>query len=246
MIGIIGPYGFVGSSVLRALKREDIVLIDRSNIDFCSSYFYSTLYICAGEARKWYVNSNTKDSTKSMVDLYTSISRFRASKVVYFSSIDVYNKDQNVNDGYSIEPYGVLKLVFEDLIVKVFENCVIVRLGALFGNGLKKNFLFDLLNKRFEWIESQSPLTGFQYFNLDQIKLLLDCVKEIRGQHIVDAFSDVILNYEVIDYLRLDITLKGANPSVYNIPIIDDHIVIRPTKKEMLKQINYWYYENSI
>lgn len=246
MIGIIGPNGFVGSSVLRAIESEDIVLIDRSNIDLCSSYDYKILFICAGEARKWFVNSNVKDATKSMVSLYTNISRFRASKVVYFSSIDVYSKDITVNDGYSIEPYGVTKLVLEELITKIFENCVIVRLGALFGTGLKKNFLYDLLNKRLDWIEKQSPLSGFQYFNMDQINKVLDYSKQIRGQHIVDAFSEVVYNHEVINYLRLDYSLKGANPSIYNIPSIEGHMVIRPSKIDILQQIGDWYDGNSL
>lgn len=246
MIGIIGSNGFVGSSVLRALKSDDIVLIDRSNIDLCSSYDYSTLFICAGEPRKWFVNSNIKVATKTMVELYSIISRFRARKVIYFSSIDVYNVDFTVNDGYSIEPYGVTKLVLEELITKIFENCVIVRLGALFGKGLKKNFLFDLLNERHEWIEKQSPLSGFQYFNMGQIKLVLDNVEEIQGQHIVDAFSEVVYNQDIMDHLRLDYSLKGANPFVYNIPRIECHMAIRPSKIDILKQIGDWYNENSI
>jgi nucleoside-diphosphate-sugar epimerase len=246
MLGIIGPNGFVGSNVCEALKCEDIVLINKSNIDLCSSYDYSTLFICAGEARKWYVNCNVKEATQGMVNLYASISRYRAKKVVYFSSIDVYNKDYTENDGYSTEPYGVTKLVLEELITNIFENCVIVRLGALFGKGLKKNFLFDLLNERTEWIEKQSPLSGFQYFNMSQIKVVLDYVEEIQGQLIVDAFSEVVYNQEILNYLKLDYSLKGKNPFIYNIPYIDDHIVIRPSKNEILKQINEWYDEFSL
>lgn len=246
MIGIIGSNGFVGSNVLEALKNEDIVLIDRSNIDLCSSYDYRTLFICAGEARKWFVNSNVKDATKNVVDLYTSISRYRASQVIYFSSIDVYNKDLTINDGYSTEPYGVTKLVLEELISKTFANCVIVRLGALFGKGLKKNFLFDLLNERHEWIEKQSSLSGFQYFNMGQIKLVWENVEKIQGLHIVDAFSEVVYNRDILNHLGLDYSLKGASHSVYNIPRIEGHMAIRPSKNDILEQIGDWYNENSI
>lgn len=246
MIGVIGFNGFVGSSVLEALKSEDVVLIDRSNINLCSSDNYSTLFICAGEARKWFVNSNVKEATSNMVDLYKSISCYRASQVVYFSSIDVYNKDLTINDGYSTEPYGVTKLVLEELISKTFENCVIVRLGALFGKGLKKNFLFDLLNKRHEWIEKQSPLSGFQYFNMGQIKSVWENVEEFQGLHIVDAFSEVVYNRDIMDHLGLDYSLKGASHFTYNIPRIEGHMVIRPSKKDILKQIGDWYNENSI
>jgi hypothetical protein len=246
MVGIIGSNGFVGSSVLRAIKSEDPLIIDRSNIDLCSSYDYSTLFICAGEARKWFVNVNVKEATENMVDLYNSIRRYRAKQVVYFSSIDVYNKEFTPNDGYSKEPYGVTKLVLEKLIANIFENCVIVRLGALFGKGLKKNFLFDLLNERYDWIEKQSPLSGFQYFNMENIRLVLDCAEQLHGQHIVDAFSEVVYNRDIMDYLRLNYSMEGESHFVYNIPRIEEHIIIRPSKKDILLQIKDWYNENSI
>jgi hypothetical protein len=41
-----------------------------------------------------------------------------------------------------------------------FQDCLIVRLPALFGEGLKKNFLFDLMNP----VPSMLPLSRFETF----------------------------------------------------------------------------------
>ena len=37
-------------------------------------------------------------------------------------------------------------MAFEDFCVRTFAGCVVVRLPGLFGEGLKKNVLYDLLN----------------------------------------------------------------------------------------------------
>jgi hypothetical protein len=69
---------------------------------------------------------------------------------VLISTVDVYPVPRGVDERTSIDPdaaqtYGRHRLNVEMIVGQLFESIIVVRLPALFGSGLKKNALFDLL-----------------------------------------------------------------------------------------------------
>jgi hypothetical protein len=63
--------------------------------------------------------------------------------------------------------YGAHRLAFEIFCNNKFVNCSIVRLPGLFGEGLKKNVVFDFLNDN--CLELINPNSSFQYYYLKNI-----------------------------------------------------------------------------
>ena len=82
------------------------------------------------------------------------INNLKAAKIKKFiliSTIDVYNNPSKVDENTIINidklhPYGKNRLYLEKWVKKNYSNYLIVRLPALFGLGLKKNFIYDLIN----------------------------------------------------------------------------------------------------
>jgi nucleoside-diphosphate-sugar epimerase len=84
--------------------------------------------------------------------------------------------------GYPPETdYGANRWAFEDWVKGHFPKVRIIRLPALFGPGLKKNALFDLLNNK--PIEV-SPWSTFQWYPLTR---LWSDIQRIRSEDAVDV-----------------------------------------------------------
>jgi hypothetical protein len=82
--------------------------------------------------------------------LITHLERVEAGEFVLVSTVDVYPAPEHVDEMSAIaradlSPYGAHRLAMEDFVQRRFPATRIIRLPALFGPGLRKNVLFDLL-----------------------------------------------------------------------------------------------------
>jgi hypothetical protein len=98
-------------------------------------------------------------------------------------------------------PYGHNRRKLEAFVAGRAEPSVIVRLPALFGPGLKKNFLFDILNP----LPSLLTSADFAALNAALPAVLANLTDEIYTS---DGESD----FHVIDRVRLD--ASGARPEL--------------------------------
>ena len=171
MKALIGYTGLVGSNL--DLSSFDI-LLNRKNLGgFArSSPTVSELYVAAGDARKWFAASSTHEFETESEKLISLVSKIRAQKVVLFSTIDVYDGEVGVVESdvpSPIHPYGRVCFDKEKRIKDLYEDVRIVRLPGLFGRNLKKNFIFDLVNRRQDYIYKQNLHSTYQYFNLRRL-----------------------------------------------------------------------------
>jgi len=105
-------------------------------------------------------------------DLINHLKKVKAKQVIQISTIDIYKNPKNVDENTKIEteglhPYGKNRFYLEEFIRKQFENHLVVRLPALFGEGLKKNFIYDMLNNN--CLELTHKDSIFQFYNLDNL-----------------------------------------------------------------------------
>ena len=150
MKGLIGYNGFVGSNILKHMDF-DLLYNSRNILEIHDQEF--KLLICAGAPGSMTEANRNKDSDKENIHLLIdSICRSKPDRLILISTIGIFKdfsacNDEN-SDAYEMElAYGVNRRHLEQSIKSIFPKTQIIRLPALFGDGLNKNFIFDLLNQ---------------------------------------------------------------------------------------------------
>jgi hypothetical protein len=166
---IIGYTGFVGSNLTRKIQFDGFY--NSQNIESISGQEYQFL-ICAGApAIKWLANKEPDQDKASLDRLMSSLDRVSVQQFVLISTVDVYPSPIDVDettviDDFHLHAYGKHRLELENFVRDRFD-AVVIRLPALFGQGLKKNIIYDLLhNNQVEQIHSDHI---FQFYNLEHL-----------------------------------------------------------------------------
>lgn len=171
---LIGSTGFVGGNLLKSHSFDGS--FHSSNIDEA----YGTnpeLCIYSGVPSAMFLaNSNPTADFEVIENAFYNIKKINPKKLVLISSIAVYDdsrqKDEDSNiDDKQLSAYGKNRLHLERLVRDKYSNCLIVRLPALYGYGLKKNFLYDLHTitpfmlkpEKYEELSKNSDLVKLSY-----------------------------------------------------------------------------------
>ncbi|OHV77115.1 NAD(P)-dependent oxidoreductase [Rhizobium sp. LCM 4573] len=146
---LIGNTGFVGGHLLKqhafTNSYNSRTIRDAKNKQF-------ELVVCAAAPGSMFEANKFPERDEIQIkSLISSLSGITAKQFVLISTIAVLNDFQAGDDESTVSfqtvlSYGRNRRVLEEYCTTRFENCMIVRLPALFGAGLKKNFLFDILN----------------------------------------------------------------------------------------------------
>jgi len=147
--GIIGYSGFVGGNLSR--QHSFAGRFNSRNIDESAGYAFDTLVCAAAPGSMFQANAFPEQDLQQIETLCRKISGIRARRFVLISSIavlaDFSGGDDEATEAFQTKlAYGRHRRLLEAFCAGHFENTLILRLPALFGSGLKKNFLFDLLN----------------------------------------------------------------------------------------------------
>jgi nucleoside-diphosphate-sugar epimerase len=89
---------------------------------------------------------------------------------VLISTVDVYPEpvgvvESTVIDNDRNDAYGRHRRNLEELVESRFSTRVIVRLPGLFGDGMKKNIIYDLLNEN--RLDLANPASVYQFYDLE-------------------------------------------------------------------------------
>lgn len=144
---LVGSTGFVGGNIIAKHKFSNTC--HSSDI----SEYYGTspdLCIYAGVPSAMYLaNANPEADLEIMKLARKNIKMINPKQLVLISSIAVYQNsigknELSIMDEEILSAYGKNRLQLEKWIRKDYPNALIIRLPALYGIGLKKNFIFDL------------------------------------------------------------------------------------------------------
>lgn len=166
---LIGHTGFVGRNLLRQAPFED--LYNSENIESIRGREYE-LVVCAGaSSSKRLGNQNPENDRRAIRRLMDSLEQVQTRAFVHVSTIDVYPQvdgvdEDSVIDEEALQPYGRHRRHLERFVIKKFQASIL-RLPALFGAGLKKNVIYDLLNRMY--IESIHPENTYQPYDLQNL-----------------------------------------------------------------------------
>lgn len=166
---LIGYTGFVGRNINNQHQFDDIY--NSENIHEIEGKEYDIVVSAANRAEMWRINQEPEVDLAEINEYITHISKVKVKKLVLISTVGVYKSPNGANEDTEIEtegltPYGLHRYQLEQYCSEHFDTLV-VRLPGLFGPGLKKNVIFDLLNdNNVDRIHADGV---YQYYNLENI-----------------------------------------------------------------------------
>jgi hypothetical protein len=173
MHALIGYTGFVGSHLI----DETMDMYNRSNIETICGREYDRVY-CAGlPGEKWKANKSPEEDLTNLRRLIACLATVKCRRFILLSTVDVYTSGLPQSETpdaypnvYTDQPYGHHRRMLEEwaLQSRVFDTVHIFRLPALFGHGLKKNALYDLITGN--RIDALRGDWQFQWYNLGWIR----------------------------------------------------------------------------
>jgi nucleoside-diphosphate-sugar epimerase len=171
MRALIGHTGFVGSNLLRAGGFDS--MFNSSNYRDIAGRRFDEV-VCAGvAAAKWIANKEPEADRAGIAALTDVLAQADIGRFVLISTIDVYPDPGMAVDetfdpaGQPNHAYGTNRLALEKWVAARHADHLIVRLPALFGPGLKKNVLFDLLHDN--GVEKINPAGRFQFYPVKRL-----------------------------------------------------------------------------
>jgi len=166
---LIGHTGFVGSNILRQTQFD--CLYNSKNIDMLKEIIRFEIVVCAAPASvKWAANKYPEEDFVSIKLLMDVLETIETQKFILISTIDVYPEARMVDEDFPIDleglvPYSKHRRQLELFVENRFD-ALVVRLPGLFGFGLRKNIIYDLLHNDLKFVHQDGVL---QYYNLDNI-----------------------------------------------------------------------------
>ncbi len=216
---LVGYSGFVGSNLLQQTGFDD--LYRSTNIHQIRGHSYDLL-VCAGvPAVKWHANKFPEEDLANIDRLLSHLSTVHVQKLVLVSTVDVYPVTTGVDESFDCagvpnHPYGTHRLYLEQKLTSFFPEAYTVRLPGLFGAGLKKNVIFDLLHDN--CLAAINPESVFQYYDLSG--LWDDIGTVIRQQlPLVNLVTEPIATQSIIDrfFPAKQVGAESGKPGRYQI-----------------------------
>ena len=236
---ITGAYGFVGSNIYNKLnKRNRIFLLgnkknnyhkkNKVNVEnlIKTNFAPDIVFHCAGsgtigEAQDNKIKSYEDDfiSTKNLLNycllLNTNLT------IVYISSAAVYKSNSNLLKPISI--YGKNKLKAEKYLKKNLSkkiNLIIIRFFSIYGEGLKKQLIWDTCNKMNSDLNLNFFGTGEEkrsWIHIsDAINIIFTSIKKKKSRILVldGHCNNVFKNSEIIN--KISKYFKPNNKVTFN------------------------------
>lgn len=204
---LIGHTGFVGAT-LAAVEPYEGVYNSKTIEDIHGRSF--DRIVCAGvNAVKWKANADPAGDLAGIESLKQALEQVKAQTFVLISTVDVYPSPHGVDeatplDRHAGQAYGRHRLEFEDWTRSRFPNVLVVRLPALFGPGLKKNILFDMLNRH--QVDRINGTSSFQWYDLAWLPDHL-AVAEKAGLDLVNLSVEPLSTQEIQAAIFPDLTV---------------------------------------
>ena len=241
MDGIIGHTGFVGSNLIKSMKFD--YMYNTKNISQISEHEYNLL-VCSGiPSLKWYANKYPKEDLENIDKLIECLDDVNCENFVLISTIDVYeetfNNQSHVKCSENHHSYGRNRHHAEIELKKIFgDKLVILRLPAVFGNNLKKNVLYDLMNN--ELYGRLNLCDKYQWYDVRELWKDIDFVLKDKFKFFVELnlFSEPIVLKEIVDKFFPNI---DSSKLYYD---CDDAIKYDLTTNYFIN--NYWYCKNTV
>jgi sugar phosphate isomerase/epimerase len=238
-VAIIGWTGFVGQILTSDISNAD--LYNSSNIDTLINKSYDIVYCCGMPAEKWRINQSPNIDFNNTMKLIDIIKTIKVNKFILISTVDVLDcciAQNELGTSFATHPYGIHRKILEDFVADYFHSHHILRLPGLFGRGLKKNILYDLifdnnvsnicLDSEFQWYNINNIIHDINFCIENNVSLIQLVSAPISVREIVTRFFPEKLSL-----------LNGQNIAKYNLTTLHHRIDNNILLKDMEEFIKY-------
>ncbi|MFM7521454.1 MAG: NAD-dependent epimerase/dehydratase family protein [Planctomycetota bacterium] len=169
---LVGSTGLVGGTLLRQRRFADCYR--STDIERIAGRRYDTIWCAGAPAEKWKANHDPAADRANLARLVAALVAAEARRVVVISTVDVFGDPSGVTE--ADEPsqataYGRHRLELERALAARFP-ALVVRLPALYGRGMKKNAVYDLLHgNQPEKIDCRAR---YQFYDLERLAADVD------------------------------------------------------------------------
>jgi nucleoside-diphosphate-sugar epimerase len=207
MVYLIGAQGFVGSAFSRYFQEAgvDFQPITRQNYAGYISTKCDVLINANGSSKKYLAEQDPKlDFRLNVQSTIDTLIDFDCDLYVLLSSIDVYSDvsdPENNHESIPVSPeklsnYGFNKYLAELCVKKYSRKWLIVRLGGMVGQGLKKNPVYDLFHGQPLRVH---PDSKYQYLNTQDVaNLVYRLVSDGHRNEIFNLCGDGVISLKEI------------------------------------------------
>lgn len=214
-IAILGYTGFVGSHLVKQLTQEgnELTLVNSKNLWKIEYKRFDKIYCACMPGVKWKAIQNPEEDFNNMLKIIHSINYTSANEFYLVSSQDC-NSNLTSNEAFTELPptiYGIHRLQFESFIKNRFNNVRIMRIGCLFGDGLKKNIIYDIINNK---ISKTQDIT-YQLYFMDNLVKDFEFMKE-NDITLMNRFSEPVWVSEIAKALGSNIEIESGNSKYCN------------------------------
>ncbi len=209
-LGILGSKGFVGSAIVRFCKKNKIsfVGITRKNNFRNKNLKFEYLINCALPSKRfWAKKFPDKDFEETVLKTKYFLKNFNYDKFIHVSSVSARVQLNTV--------YGKNKKKAENLVKKK-KSFTIYRLASMYGKGLYKGVLIDLINSSQVYLNKNSR---YSFTKVDKIaEFIILNLKNFKNERVEIGCNDTFKLEYVKDKIKSKSSFKG---------IIDNQILIK-------------------
>jgi len=198
---LVGHTGFVGSNLKGQTHFDG--LYNSTNIEEAFGLNPDVLVYSGVRAEKFLANSEPEKDFEIIENAISNIRKINPKKLILISTVDVYPKPVHVDESDDTQnheqAYGKNRLFLESWVAENFDDHLIVRLPALFGKNLKKNFIYDLIQivpfmlneKKFTELSQENPWLNDYYSRQENTFYKLNAISAEAKKELKQKFLDL-------------------------------------------------------
>lgn len=147
---LVGYTGFVGSNLWS--NGEFDAGFNSRNIEEAYGLEPDLLVYAGLRAEKFLANQFPEKDMMLIEEAKKNITLIKPKRIVLISTVDIYLNPCQIDEDAIIEtdnlqPYGYNRYMLEEWVKEYDPEALIIRLPGLYGKGIKKNFIYDYINR---------------------------------------------------------------------------------------------------
>ena len=150
MRALVGYSGFVGANLDRQAHFD--AKYNTQNITQAYGTSPELLVYAGIRAEKYLANNDPALDLQMVREGFENIRRINPKRLILISTADVYKLPVQVDettpiDTAGLHAYGLNRYQLEVWVRELYPDATIVRLPGLYGKGIKKNFIYDYIQR---------------------------------------------------------------------------------------------------